>query len=242
MTFRERLEWIFRVSLMLFILASVAFLSALLAVRFTIQGREVAMPDVVGKKAIEAQQVLQGRGVNIRIEDHIYNSLPADEVVRQSPPAGTKVKVGQYAHVVLSLGPQKATIPHLEERSLRSARIELLHSGMQIGEISSLYLPGTSSDETILRQDPAPGKTDITSPHINLLVSRGPRPEAYMMPELAGLTLAQAEARMSAAGLKLGKPTFVPTAGTQHGLVLTQPIPRGSRVEAGTPVDLQLSQ
>jgi hypothetical protein len=51
MTFRERLEWIFRMALMLFILASVAFLSALLAVRFTIQGREVAVPDVVGKKA-----------------------------------------------------------------------------------------------------------------------------------------------------------------------------------------------
>jgi eukaryotic-like serine/threonine-protein kinase len=242
MTFRERLEWIFRMALMLFILASVAFLSALLAVRFTIQGREVAVPDVVGKKAVEAQQMLQGRGVNIRIEDHIYNSLPVDEVVRQSPPAGTKVKVGQYAHVVLSLGPQKVTIPLLEERSLRAARIELLRSGMQIGEISSVYLPGTSSDETVLRQDPAPGKTDITSPHVNLLVSRGLRPEAYMMPELAGLTLAEAEGRMSAAGLKLGKLTFVPTLGAQHGVVIAQPIPRGSRVEAGTAVDLQLSQ
>ena len=123
MTFRERLEWIFRMALMLFILASVAFLSALLAVRFTIQGREVAVPDVVGKKAIEAQQMLQGRGINIKIEDHIYNPLPVDEVVRQSPPAGSKVKVGQYAHVVLSLGPQKATIPLLEERKIGRAHV-----------------------------------------------------------------------------------------------------------------------
>jgi beta-lactam-binding protein with PASTA domain len=241
MTFRERLEWLFRMALMLFILASVAFLSALLAVRFTIQGREVAMPDVMGKKAVEAQQILQGRGVGIRIEDHIYNSLPVDEVVRQSPPAGTKVKVGQYAHVVLSLGPQKATIPLLEERSLRAARIELLRSGMQIGEVSSFYFPG-SNEETVLKQDPAPGKSDVTSPHINLLVSLGTRPAAYMMPELAGLTLLEAEARMAAAGLKLGKLTFSPTAGGQHGVVLAQPIPRGSRVAVGTPIDLQLSQ
>lgn len=241
MTFRERLEWIFRMALMLFILASVAFLSALVAVRFTIQGREVAIPDVVGKKAVEAQQILQGRGVGIRIEDHVYNSLPVDAIVRQSPPAGTKVKVGQYAHVVLSLGPQKATIPLLEERSLRAARIELLRSGMQLGEVSSFYLPG-SNEETVVKQDPAPGKSDVTSPHINLLVSLGNRPAANMMPELAGLTLIEAEARMSAAGLKLGKLTFTPTAGGQHGAVLVQPIPRGSRVVAGTPVDLQLSQ
>jgi len=241
MTFRERLEWIFRMALMLFILASVAFLSALLAIRFAIQGREVAVPDVVGKRAVEAQQILQGRGIGIRIDDHIYSALPPDDVARQSPPAGTKVKVGQFAHVALSLGPRKATIPLLEQKSIRAARIELLRSGLQIGEISSVYLVGPN-EETVIRQDPAAGKSDITSPHVNLLVSLGDRPLAYVMPELAGVTLAEAEARMSAAGLKLGKLTFLPTAGGQHGVVLAQPIPRGSRVEAGTPVDLQLAQ
>jgi len=241
MTFRERLEWIFRMALMLFILASVAFLSALLAIRFAIQGREVAVPDVVGKRAVEAQQILQGRGIGIRIDDHIYSALPPDDVARQSPPAGTKVKVGQFAHVALSLGPRKATIPLLEQKSIRAARIELLRSGLQIGEISSVYLVGPN-EETVIRQDPAAGKSDITSPHVNLLVSLGDRPLAYVMPELAGVTLAEAEARMSAAGLKLGKLTFSPTPGGQHGVVLAQPIPRGSRVEAGTPVDLQLAQ
>ena len=134
-TLKERLQWIFRTALLLFVLASVAFLSALTAMRFAIQGREVAMPDVVGKRAVEAQQVLQGRGVGLRIEDHIYSPQPVDSVVRQSPPAGMRVKIGQFAHVVLSLGPQKATIPRLEERSLRAARIDLLRGGLQVGEI-----------------------------------------------------------------------------------------------------------
>src|SRR5271170_1227748 len=111
--FRERLEWIFRMALLAFILASVAFLSALTAMRFAIQGREVAVPDVVGKPAVEAQQILQARGVGIKVEDRIYNPLPVDAVVRQSPPPGTRVKTGQYAHVMLSLGTQKATIPPL---------------------------------------------------------------------------------------------------------------------------------
>ena len=42
MTLRDRLQWVFRMSLLAFILASVAFLSAITAVRFAIQGREVA--------------------------------------------------------------------------------------------------------------------------------------------------------------------------------------------------------
>ena len=86
MTFRERLEWIFRMALLAFILMSVAFLSALTAMRFAIQGREVAMPDVVGKKAVEAQQMLQGRGVSFKVEDRMFSSVPADTVVRQTPP------------------------------------------------------------------------------------------------------------------------------------------------------------
>ena len=64
-----------------------------------------------------------------------------DTVVRQSPPPNMRVKTGQNAHVVLSLGPQKVTIPQLNDRSLRAAQIELLRGGMQVGEISSVYLP-----------------------------------------------------------------------------------------------------
>jgi hypothetical protein len=39
MTLRDRLQWIFRMALLAFILTSVAFLSALTAMRFAIQGR-----------------------------------------------------------------------------------------------------------------------------------------------------------------------------------------------------------
>ena len=137
------MEWIFRMALLAFVLTSVAFLSALTAMRFAIQGREVTMPDVVGKKAIEAQQMLQGRGLGIKVEDRLYNPLPVDTVMRQTPPPGMKVKVGQSAHVLISLGPQQATIPVLTDRSIRAARIELLRGGMQVGEISEAYLPET---------------------------------------------------------------------------------------------------
>ena len=240
-TLKERIQWILRTALLLFVLASVAFLSALTAMRFAIQGREVAMPDVVGKKAVEAQQMLQGRGVGLRIEDHIYSALPVDSVVRQSPPAGMHVKIGQYAHVVLSLGPRKATIPQLEERSLRAARIELLRDGLQVGEVSSTYLPGWQED-TVIRQDPAPGTTDVSSPHVNMLVSLGARPAAFVMPQLVGLPLGEAESILANAKLKVSKLTFTPILGAAHGTVVGQTPARGSRVEVGTGIELQLAE
>src|SRR5271154_7311777 len=111
MTFRERMQWILRMALLAFVLASVAFLSALTAMRFAIQGREVVMPDLVGMKSNQAQLLLQGRKLGLRVEDHTYNDLPVDAVVRQSPLPNTRVKTGQDAHVVLSLGPQNVAIP-----------------------------------------------------------------------------------------------------------------------------------
>jgi beta-lactam-binding protein with PASTA domain len=241
MTLRDRLQWVFRMSLLAFILASVAFLSALTAVRFAIQGREVAMPDVVGMKAIEAQQTLQSRGVGIKVEDHIFNPLPVDTVVRQSPAPGSRVKTGQYAHVMLSLGPQKATIPSLVEHSLRAARIELLRSGMQLGEVSSAYLP-LGQDDTVIQQTPAPGNSDITSPHIDLLVSLGPRSPAYVMPEMVGLSLAEAESKLVGSALKVSKLTFSPWPGILHGTVAAQAPARGARIDANTTIELQLAE
>lgn len=241
MTFRERIQWIFRMGLLLFILASVAFLSALTAMRFAIQGREVAMPDVAGKTAIEARQILQGRGVQMKIEDRIFSPLAVDEVVRQSPPPGMQVKIGQDAHVVLSLGPQKVTIPQIEDTTLRAARIQLLRDAMQVGEVSSAYLPGWPQDQ-VIQQDPASGSSDATSSHVNILVSLGSRSPAYVMPDFAGLTLSQAESKLGSAGLKVGKITPTQVLGAVSGTVVAQTPRRGQRVDAGTTIDLQVTE
>jgi len=241
MTLRERLQWIARMVLLLFILSSVGFLSALTAMRFAIHGREVDMPDVVGMGVVRARQILQGRSLGIKIEDRIYSNLPVGAVVRQSPPPNMRVKTGQFAHVVLSLGPQTVTIPLLTDRSLRAAQVELLRNGMQLGEVSSTYLPG-SMEDTVIEQNPAPGTTNVTSPHVNLLVSLGPRPAAYVMPELDGLPAPEAEAKLNAAGLRVSKITPVVGSELAPGTVAAQSPARGQRADAGTAIELQVAQ
>jgi eukaryotic-like serine/threonine-protein kinase len=241
MNFRDRIQWLFRMAGMLFILASVAFLSAITAMRFAIQGREVVMPDVVGMNAVTARQILQGRGLGLKIEDRSYSSLPAESVVRQSPPGNMKVKIGEFAHVILSLGPQQADIPSLTDASLRAARIELLRSGLQVGEVSSVYLPGWGANQ-VIEQDPAPGKIDNVSPHVDLLVSLGPRAPAYVMPNLVGLLLPAAQAELKSAGLNVTKFSLASAPGAAHGAIVSQTPERGQRVDAATNIDLQVTE
>src|SRR5437773_12120272 len=122
MTLGERLEWLGRLTLLVFILASAAFLSAITAMRIAIHGREVTMLNLVGLNVSEASRILQSRGLLLRVADSIYSDQPINAVVRQTPPSGLMMKVSQQAHVALSLGHRLWTSPHLAGNSLWAAR------------------------------------------------------------------------------------------------------------------------
>jgi serine/threonine-protein kinase len=235
----DKFESYARLGIQLFILLAVAFLSAITSIRLAIQGREVEIPKLVGLKAGEAQATLEGRHLDMKIADRVYSDLPPEYVVRQSPPAGTRVKVRQRAHVVLSIGPQKVSVPSLIGGSARAARIELLRSGLQVGEISAVYLPEKQSDE-VIQQDPPPKATNTGSPRVNLLVSQGERSAEYVMPDLIGMPLADAEKMIGAAGLHVGKITFAPSAEQLKGNVFAQSPARGAKIVAKGNVELQV--
>jgi beta-lactam-binding protein with PASTA domain len=243
MDWRAKFRWVAHQALLLFILVSVAFLSAITTVRLAIHGREVEMPRLVGLKAGDAQALLQQTQLGFRIVDRVYSDQPKDAVVRQSPPPGTRVKVRQRAHVILSLGPQQVTIPELEGKSIRAARIEILRSGLQVGEVSSAYLgPPAQGQETgiVLKQNPPPQARNAGSPRVNLLVNQPEREAAYVMPNLTGLLLPEAERRLGAAGLRIAKVTQTPLVAALPGTVVAQTPARGARVASSTPIELQV--
>src|SRR6202007_1448831 len=193
MNFRERIEWMFRMLLLVFILASAAFLSAITAMRIAIHGREVSMPNLVGKRVADASSELRSRGLILRVADRVYSEQAINTVVRQTPPAGLLMKVSQQAHVVLSLGQRQLQIPSLEGDSLRVSRIELLRAGLQVGEVSSVTMPEPVAD-TVVIQNPKPG-TGAATPRVDVLVSQGPLETAYVMPHLVGMNESEAQRR-----------------------------------------------
>ncbi len=200
MTLKERLEWLSRMTLLVFILAAAAFLSAITAMRIAIHGREVTMPNLIGKNVSEASQMLQSRGLVLRVADRMYSDQPINVVVRQTPTSGLLMKVSQQAHVVLSLGQRQLQIPLLEGNSLRASRIELLRAGLQVGEVTGITMPAPPAD-TVVIQNPKPGAGAAT-PRVDVLVSQGPREIAYVMPHLVGLNETEAQHRLDIAQLR----------------------------------------
>ena len=238
MTLRERLEWVSRMTLLVFILAAAAFLSAITAMRIAIHGREVNMPNLVGKNVAEANGLLRTRGLVLRVADRIYSELPINVVVRQSPPPGMLMKVSQQAHVVLSLGQRQLQIPLLEGNSLRASRIELLRASLQVGEVSGITTPDEPAD-TVMLQTPRPGAGAAT-PRVDVLVSGGPRDLAYVMPHLVGLNEVDAQHRLDVAGLRR-KVNYVSAPQWPHGAVIDQTPLSGQRIPGSVTIDLTVA-
>ncbi len=223
---------------MIFLLASAAFLSALTAMRIAIHGREVTMPNLVGKSVVEADKLLRSQGLVLSVADRMYSELPMNVVVRQTPPPGMLMKVSQQAHVVLSLGQRQLAIPALEGKTLRTSRIELLRMALQIGEVSSVLWAGTPAD-TVVIQNPKPGGVAAT-PRVNVLVAQPGRETVYVMPYLTGRYEPEAERLLDQAGVR-HKANYVSAPQWPRGAVIDQTPPPGARLAASSTVELTVA-
>jgi beta-lactam-binding protein with PASTA domain len=240
MTAREQFERFLRVTLLVFILAAAGFLSALTTVRVAIRGRMLSMPNLTGRQVADAQRILNGEHLELRVADRQYSTSPAGTVLRQSPAAGEQVKVSQDVQVIVSLGPRNIIVPSVVGRSMRAAQISLLEAGLPLGSVSTVTMPDADTG-TVIRQDPPPGGTAV-SPRVDVLVAGDEPPDSFVMPSLVGLQQADATRLLTAAGLHYPKVNEVTDTGQPRGVVTAQTPPRGSKITTDTMFELSVEQ
>jgi len=241
MSFPGRIRTLFRLLLLFTVLVAVALISAITTIRLTIHGHQEAMPNLVGMPLESAQRLTSGLGFELAVEDKLYNAqYPANQIIRQMPPAGTRVKMGQRFHVLVSLGPPQVTIPNLVGNSVRVAKITAIQRGLTLGDLAVVPWPGSEADQ-VVAQDPPPA-AEVRSPALNLLVSLGDPPPAYLCPSFVGRPITEVRREIEKAGLKFGLVTPIPTDNPTKGVVLTQSPVSGSKIGPDSVFDFQVSQ
>jgi eukaryotic-like serine/threonine-protein kinase len=241
MKFSPRVRSVFRLLFLVAVLMTVAVVSAITTIRLTIHGRQETLPNLVGLPVEQARNSIRALGLGLDVEDRLYNDkISADAVVSQMPGPGTSIKPRQRVHVLLSLGPQKVSVPDLIGRSLRAARITAVERGLTIGDVAALYWP---QDEPyhVVAQDPPPATTDLQSPAVNFLVSLGPAPVAYLCPNFQGRSVGMVRSELQQAGFQNIKVTQALAPGVVQGNILQQlPLP-GSKVTPDTVFEFQVA-
>src|SRR5262249_15789792 len=144
----------------------------------------------------------------------------------------------QQAHVVLSLGQRQLQIPLLEGNTLRASRIELLRTGLQVGEVSAISLSGQPVD-TVVVQSPRPAG-GATPPNVHLPISQGIREPSFVMPHLIGLAETDAQHRLDVAGLRR-KVNYVTAPQWPHAAVIDQSPQPGQRISASSLIELTVA-
>jgi eukaryotic-like serine/threonine-protein kinase len=244
----------FRHAFQALILLMVALASALLAMRVAIHGREVAVPDLVGKTPAEARRVAEASGFQFEIERQYYSpKVEEGRILSQLPAAGTKIRRGWQIRVAQSMGPQRMEIPNVVGESQRAAELNIRRRGLDVGAVAQIQLPGAETDQ-VIAQDPAPSAGSIAVPKISLLASQPPAPQAFVMPSFVGQTVGNVTAVLKDAGLKLGTVTETPppadSASVPSQVPAAQPSPAsvivsqnpapGGKVVAGSAVNFEV--
>jgi serine/threonine-protein kinase len=216
-------------------------LAAITTIRLTIHGRQESMPNLVGTTLESAQRVASGLGLELLVEDKLYSAqYAANQIAQQMPPPGTRLKMGQHVHVLVSLGPPQTAVPNLVGASVRAARITAIDRGLTVGDVAVVYWPGDPNQ--VVAQDPPPTAAEMRRPAVNLLVSGGEAPPAFLCPQFIGQSLAQVRRVLEKNGFKVVQVTPVTTDGGSTGIILTQSPPAGSKIGPDTTFSFQVTQ
>jgi eukaryotic-like serine/threonine-protein kinase len=218
--------------------------SALLAMRFAIQGREVHVPRLSGLTPAEAERVANSDGLVLSVASRLYSpSVPAGHIISQSPMPGATVRRGWKIRVAASLGTEHAAILNLVGQSQHAAGINVSRRGLEIGTVATIHLPGATPD-TVLAQSPPPDAADVTSPKVSLLVAAADNGQRYVMPSFVGKPLADANIALIKGGFALGKVRLVSGSesdvASATGIIVRQSPAAGQRVTVGATISFDV--
>jgi serine/threonine-protein kinase len=118
--------------------------------------KQVGVPGVVGQPYENAAGQLKGAGFNVSRVD-VANAAPVDQVVSQSPSAGSTVAKGSTVTLSVSTGPQMVEVPSVTGNDVTTAKQRLQQAGLSVSVIEQDVTDPTQ-DGLVLAQSPTQGK------------------------------------------------------------------------------------
>lgn len=177
---------------------------------------DVTVPELVGLTQEEAETALKEEGLNILWEE-VYNpAVDPGRVCAQQPAAGRTVKQGQTLTVSVSLGTQWLTVPDLTGQNRDEALQSLRDQGFSVA-VEFLH-DNTIEPYTIVRTEPAAGEQLAAGQIVKAVVVRPIPDPNRQVPDLVGLSLAEARSRLQERGLT----AVVRPSGSTEGTVRSQ--------------------
>ena len=206
---------------------------------------EVKIPNVIDAPFDSAFDELTGLGLRIIKKEKFDNSGKEGVVLSQSPPAGSMVKKNRNVTVTISKGPQWIRVPsvtHIElsiaKNTLRGAGERIYNQGgLDIGNIAWMYNSSLERNY-IISQMPSAGTIVPKNTAVDLLVSLGPKPKKFFMPDFVGKHFDAIQKTYDDLKLKLRQVDQLKDGSVKPGTIIKQSPKPGILIEEGTPFNV----
>lgn len=203
------------------LLGSVALVSFFATLKLELKGTQVVVPDLAGMSRDEAARAAAARDLVIEVVQQRHDvRIPSGRVLQQEPPAGASVRRGRKVRLVESLGGEVLEVPRLVGQADRTMTIEIQREGLVAGD--EAIVPSRAAEGTVLAQEPPAGSPAVPGVRVHRLVSGGPEPPRWVMPDLAGRPLQRVERWIDLAGLRKGAVRRVDAPGRPSGTIVGQ--------------------
>lgn len=169
--------------------------------------KNIIVPDVVGQTLVSAESALKGENLRVSIDEIASDTVPAGEVISQTPQAGMNVKEQRVIHLTVSKGGVVIQIPELRGMPLDQAQEWITRMNLKLGAVERGDDPTLPSD-VIISQTPAAGSDAPKGTVINVQINE----KQEVAPQVVGLTLEEARHTLEAARLTVGDVTSKDTS------------------------------
>ena len=193
------------------------------------------VPRVLGLPVADARTALTGAHLGATDNgSEAHPSAPAGTVIWQDPPPGVEAPANLKVALVTSAGPPRVPVPDVTGLEVALATKLIEAAGLTVSRVESVQAAAPTGQTMLTR--PAAATALVPGSAVQLVVSRGA--PTITVPDLLGLSPADARSRLEAAGLAIGGVTRQRTANVAPGTVVAQRPAAGTLAAPGTLVDV----
>lgn len=202
--------------------------------------QSVAMLSVTGISEEAALKMLTDAGfTNVKTEHVEDEKTQEGYVFEQSVKEGEKIPVDQEIMLKVSAGAEEIDVPDVKGYEDSQAVTLLTEAGFQVSHAYE-YSEDVEKDK-VIKTDPEGGTKAAKGSKIIVTVSNGSEKKEVEVPNLGGLTEAQARDSLSSKKLSAGNVTHANSDSVAAGMVISQNPSRGTTVTEGDSVDFVIS-
>jgi len=200
--------------------------------------KTVTMPALVGLPDQDAVDLIGKVGLSVKMEKSLDPEASPGTVIRQSVPALTTVKVGRTVLIIVAETPESVKVPELRGKSdIHKIVFDDLAGKLRLGNTVRTYHPTFEKRSVIATNPPAGNEVPVNS-QVDLLVSFGPKPRSYVMPDLIGINEREAQVYFRDTKFVVNTKREPVEDQSRNNIIIGQNPPPESKLESGIQVEL----